>query len=179
MSGPYSPAFWSRPARIFHWVGAVLVLIQIGMGLAMSHLGLVLDQRFILFQWHKSVGMLILLVMVLRCGWRMFDTAPAHAHSLAGHASRVVHALLYMLVFGAILAGWLAVSASPLRLPTVLFGIWNLPHLTGPDMVLYERATLAHRLMSWGLSLLILLHMLAAFFHHLVLRDQILHRMWR
>jgi cytochrome b561 len=173
---------WGGVARLFHWVTAVLIIIQIGMGLAMVHLELGLASRFTLFQWHKSAGFLIVMVTLFRLGWRWFDTQPlpppgtGRVVALAGTVS---HVLLYVLVIGAVLAGWVMISASPLRLPTLLFGLVPVPPIAAPGLQLYQNAVLAHRVFTWSLTGVIAVHGGAAVWHHLVRRDRALVRMWR
>jgi cytochrome b561 len=173
---------WGGVARLFHWVTAILVIVQITMGLAMAHLEFGLATRFTLFQWHKTTGFMVLLVTLCRLGWRWVDTQPAPPPGtgpLARLAARITHLLLYGLVFGAILAGWIMVSASPLRLPTLLFGLVPVPPIAAPGLQLYQNAVLAHRVFTWSLTGVIAVHGGAAVWHHLVRRDRALVRMWR
>jgi cytochrome b561 len=177
-----SAAGWGSVARGFHWVTAILIIVQIAMGLAMAHLEFGLATRFTLFQWHKSAGFMIVLVTLLRLGWRLIDTQPLPRPGtgrVVALAGAINHVLLYVLVMGAVLAGWVMISASPLRVPTLLFGLLPVPAIAAPGLQLYETARLAHRVLTWGLTLLIVVHGAAAACHHLVWRDSTLTRMWR
>ena len=92
------------------------------------------------------------------------------------------HVLLYVLMIGMPLVGWALVSASPLNIPTVLFGVIPWPHL--PIFSdLHDKAHVApvlgmiHAYGAYVLIALLLLHAGAALRHHLVMRDEVLRRM--
>src|SRR5258708_35614917 len=67
---------WGAPAKLFHWVMAALILAQIALGL-MAASWRVSPTKIELFFWHKSTGMLILLLVALRLLWRPPQPAPA------------------------------------------------------------------------------------------------------
>src|SRR6478752_7097484 len=93
---------WSAPAKFFHWLIALLILVQITLGLAAVSWPLS-PTKLNLFFWHKSIGMTVLLLVALRLLWRLTNTAPALPagmpgwERLAAHAS---HFLLYVAMIG-------------------------------------------------------------------------------
>ena len=98
---------------------------------------------------------------------------------LASHAG---HLGLYALLLGLPLLGWAAVPASPLNIPTVLYGVVTLPHLpvltTLPNKKeVAEALEDLHSAGAWGLISLLVVHVGAALRHHLLLRDDVLRRM--
>ncbi|WP_157014241.1 cytochrome b [Mesorhizobium xinjiangense] len=169
-------------AIVLHWTLAVLVIGQIGLGLAMLR---VADKRlsFDLIQWHKSIGLLILALFVLRLAWRLANPQPAPEASLKRWektASAAVHRLLYALLLALPLSGWALVSASVLGIPTLVFGLFLLPHLpveVSEAGEAFWRST--HHLLAFAAILLIAGHILAALRHRILLRDHVLQRMLR
>jgi cytochrome b561 len=103
---------------------------------------------------------------------------PAHERAAASAA----HGLLYLLLVGLPLTGWAVVSLSPFNIPTVLYGLVPWPHLPLalllPDKASAEGVLkLVHAYGAWLLTALLVLHVAAALRHHLILRDDVLHRM--
>lgn len=70
-------------------------------------------------------------------------------------------------------------TTTPVRVPTVVFGLFALPYPTAPDLAMYRIAHTAHVMLAILLSVLIALHFLATMIHALICRDQTLARMWR
>ncbi|MGH1571953.1 cytochrome b [Methylobacterium sp. P31] len=172
-------------AILLHWLSALCVLALIGMGLVMVHAGLTPIRQFQLYQWHKSVGITVLILTALRPAWRLTHRPPPH---LAGmpvrerRAAGVAHGLLYVLLVGLPLSGWAVVSLSPFNIPTVLYGLVPWPHLPLAEFVPSPAAAesilkLVHAYGAWILTALLALHIAAALRHHLILRDDVLRRM--
>lgn len=169
-------------AIALHWVVAVLVIGQIGLGLVMLR---VADQRlaFDLIQWHKSMGLLILALIVLRLVWRLVNPLPLPLASLRRWekiASATVHRLLYAIFLALPLSGWALVSASVLGIPTLVFGIFLLPHLpVGVSEAGEQFWRSLHHLLAFTALGLVAGHAVAALRHHFILRDGVLKRMLR
>ena len=182
---PAAPHAYTRVAIALHWLSALAVLGLIGLGLVMTHGDLAPMRRFELYQWHKSLGITVLALSLLRLGWRLTHRPPPLPPTLPRHeraAAHAAHAVLYGLLLGLPLVGWAVVSASPFNLPTVLYGIVPWPHLPVlPD--LSDKAAVEavlKRVHAWGAWFLIglpVLHVGAALRHHLALRDDTLRRM--
>lgn len=175
---------YTRVAILLHWLSALCVLGLIGMGLLMVHADLSPMDRFQLYQWHKSVGITVLLLTGLRLAWRAGHKPPPHAQDLPvreRRAAAAAHLTLYGLLVGLPLAGWALVSLSPFNIPTVLYGRIPWPHLPLADLVdpTVGEAVMkrVHASGAWFLGLLVLLHAVAALRHHWVLRDDVLRRM--
>ncbi len=110
-------------------------LALIVIGLSMTHLGFAPMTKFKLYQLHKSIGVTILLLALCRLGWRLTHRPPPlpDMPPLQRFAAEAGHVLLYALMLALPLTGWALVSASPLNLPTVLYGVIPWPHLPVPD----------------------------------------------
>jgi cytochrome b561 len=170
---------------LLHWLIAAAIFGQIALGLAMTRQGLPLMRQFQLYQLHKSVGITILLLVVLRVLWRLGHRPPPlppAMPALERRAAGGAHLLLYALILGLPLTGWAVVSASPFNIPTVLYGVVPWPHLPVlpelHDKAPAEAALKAvHAYGAWVLIVLVAVHIAAAFRHAIVLRDGVLRRM--
>ncbi|MDB5577552.1 MAG: cytochrome b [Bradyrhizobium sp.] len=176
---------YSAGAILFHWIIAGLIVLNIWVGWRMG--GLKGLAQFNLFQLHKSIGITVLLLSLLRLGWRMVHRAPAFPASMTSLEKRVavtVHWLLYAFMIILPLTGWVIVSASSLNLPTMLFKTVPWPHLslvhdlpmTTRKMV-EDRFAIMHAWLAWSLLASAALHAAAALKHHFWDRDDVLMRM--
>ena len=176
---------YSAVAILLHWASALGVLALIGMGLIIAHAGLAPMRQFQLYQWHKSVGITVLALTVLRVLWRLTHRPPPHPARMPARervAASTAHGLLYLLLVGLPLTGWAVVSLSPFNIPTVLYGIVPWPHLPLAGLVPDPAAAegilkRVHALGAWVLAALLAVHVAAALRHHLLLRDHVLRRM--
>ncbi len=131
------------------------------------------------FSVHKSIGMTILFLAVLRLAWRTVDRRPADPAGMpkwqvfGAHAG---HMLLYVLIFLVPLSGWWFDSVSGLR-PLYWFNLFEIPHMVAPDPALKQLARDGHELLFWVLVVVALGHAAMAFFHQFVDRDGTLARM--
>lgn len=177
---------YSGIAISLHWLIAILIIGLLVVGKFMTSLDEADPLRFTLTQWHKSFGISILALSVLRLLWRLAHKAPPLPELTKRWervASGLVHALLYVLMLGLPLTGWVMVSASPLNISTILFNLVPLPHLPVlPDLA--NKAEIAelfheiHEIASGVLIALLLLHIGAALRHQFVQHDHIMRRMW-
>lgn len=168
---------WGALARTFHWLMAVLIIVLGLVGLWMTGLSNS-PQKIKIYAIHKSVGLTVLALVLLRLSWRLFDRRPRDVpmplwQTWAAHAT---HWLLYALMLALPLSGWLYNSAS--GYPLQWFWAFNLPSLSGgADPAL---KSLAHFVHEWGFWLLVALlaaHVGGALKHHLIDRDETLVRM--
>ena len=174
---------WGSLAKFFHWTTVILILIQATIGLIMVEL----PKRpnvIPVYTFHKSLGLTIFALALLRLGWRLFDPRPEEPASVPHwqvKAARIGHAALYTLIFIVPLSGWLFDSATRLR-PLYWFGLFQVPSLTGgPNETLKPIAEAAHEWLFWTLAVVAAGHVVAALIHHFRDRDEVLVRMlpWR
>lgn len=168
---------WGWPAKFFHWTVAVLVLAQFALGPAAvaSRLS---PLKLNLFVWHKSIGILILLLMGLRLAWRLSHPSPALPGTMPAwerRSARLNHALMYAILVALPLSGWVINSAK--NIPLRLFWWIPLPAIAGPDKAMADLSAGVHLLLFFALVALLLLHVGAALRHHWVSRDDVLRRM--
>jgi cytochrome b561 len=168
---------WGSPAKFLHWLIAALVLVQIALGWSAVTWRLS-PLKLDLFVWHKSIGLLILGLMLLRVLWRFSHRAPELPAGTARwerHAARLSHLLLYGLLLAMPLSGWIVNSAA--NIPVRVFWLVRLPNLVDPSKATEDIAARVHLLLFGVLALLLLVHVGAALRHHFVLRDNVLLRM--
>lgn len=189
MSAMNSKTVWGLPARVLHWVMALLILGLAAVGLYAVEFQTDLIARIELTQTHKSFGFIVFWLAVLRVIWRLANPTPALPDSMPGWqkaASHASHLALYALIFAIPLTGWLMASASPLndegaypvQIKNEVFGLFSMPDPfpTG-DKELSDSLAKAHFWLAMTLLGVLVLHVLAALKHHFVDRDTILTRM--
>lgn len=181
MSMP-TPAY-NLPARALHWLVLALLTVQFigaqimpeGEDEGMQSAPLAGS----LVDWHMSLGVLIALVVLVRLAWRATWTTPPLPEALPAwqeKAARLTHMALYGLLLAIPLAGWAYASAKGWTV--TLFHTFSLPGLlptgTVPDLL-----GDLHGLMANLMLAVAGLHVAAALWHHYLLRDGLLARMWR
>ena len=176
-----TPATYNRVAIGLHWLIALMIIGQLAGGLVMVTMG-VSSLTFELYQWHKSFGILILLLSFARLGWRLTHPVPALPAGMKPWekaAARFTHIGFYVLMIGVPISGWLMVSASTLGIDTVLFKLIPWPHVPGipQSEALEELFKGGHELLAKLTIGLLVLHLGAALKHHFVNRDDVLTRM--
>jgi cytochrome b561 len=170
--------------RLLHWLIALLVLALLGVGMIFAFMGFDgIQQTFgkgganALYTYHKTFGILVLGLMVLRLGFRLTLGAPAYRPPLTGlelAASRTVHGLFYVALLAMPVLGWLATAAADY--PVQFFDM-RLPGLIGKDKALGETLFGLHGLVGWLILGLIAVHIAGALRHKLVKHDSVMARM--
>jgi cytochrome b561 len=172
-------------AIILHWLIAAGVLALIAIGLTMAHGTIAAATKFKLFQLHKSIGITMLGLILVRLAWRLGHVPPALPEAMPSSektAAAATHGLFYVLLLGLPLTGWALVSVAPINIPTILFGLVRWPHI-GFLASLHDKAPVAatldyvHAYGAWALLALIALHIAAALRHQFWIGDDILGRM--
>jgi cytochrome b561 len=181
MSGTVKPRRrWSLAGQALHWLSAALILFMLGLGLTMVELVTDPGRRFELYQLHKTCGALVFLLIALRTLWRLGAAAPEPPATMPRHErilSRMVHIVLYLMIFAITISGYVMISASPLPLPVELPGGIAVPNLIAPDYDLSETMKTLHHRLAWVLLGLVAFHVLAALKHHFWDRDDVLRQM--
>lgn len=175
--GSNSDSAWGAPSKFFHWFVAALIFAQFALGWLAAGWRLS-PAKLNLFVWHKSIGMVILALVLLRLMWRLANpspTLPEDTPAWERFAAHMSHALLYVLMIGMPLSGWIINSAA--GIPFSIFWTVPLPAVVAPDKHTAALATLVHFSLFLVFAVLLVVHIGAALWHHFIKRDRVLIRM--
>ena len=176
-----TPSNYSAIARLLHWVIAILIGGQLIGGFVLGHELVEGETLYQFAQLHKSFGLLVLLLSVLRLVWRFVNPPPPLPQDMKRWEviiSKLTHILFYVLMIAVPLAGWAYVSASPLQIPTKMFGFLPVPHLPLPvNDALAERLSGLHEFFAFATMGLLVLHVGAALKHSVTAGDKVMRRM--
>jgi cytochrome b561 len=162
--------------RLLHWVMAICILAMLFIGVGM--VSSVAPKYLTLIAIHKSLGITILLLALIRLVVRLRYGAPAlpadlpEPMKLAAHLS---HYALYALMMVMPLLGWAMLSAG--AYPVVVFGSVYLPAILPQSDSLHTWLWDAHFYLAFAFFALVLMHVAAALFHALVRRDGVFESM--
>lgn len=175
---------YSLVQRLLHWLIVIVALALLGVGLTLGNLGYEgavesfgSDLTNSLYTYHKTFGVLLLGLMVLRLALRLGMGAPPYRQPLLPWqraASRLVHGLFYLVLIAMPVVGWLGTAAGGYP---VQFFDWTLPGLIAKDESLSKDLFELHGWLGWLLIGLILIHVSAALMHWLIQRDGVMQRM--
>ncbi len=163
-------------SQLLHWLIAALVLWQFVLAQLAGNASLF--ERLVLLGRHKSVGMTILMLAVVRLLWKLVNPRPVILPGLPRYhraLARLSHGLMYALIFALPLTGWLMSSA--LNTPVSYFGFFTWPDLVEPQQELGDLLALVHAYLFMLLAGTIAVHASAALFHHFVVKDSVLRGM--
>lgn len=164
-------------AKLLHWGILALIIAQYLLAEAAEELGDGPEKLGVITN-HKSLGLLILLLMLARIGWKLANRGLPQPVPMARPqqiAAAAGHGLLYLLLLALPLSGWMMSSAA--GYPSSFFGIFDFPMLVGTSHDLHEALEEVHETLFNAVVILAVLHALAALFHHFWVKDDTLRRM--
>jgi len=171
------PLRYTPVAQTFHWVIAALIVTQFVLGWTAVDLPTGMH-KLAVFARHKSFGMTVLMLAVLRLAWRFTHrppALPAGMTSLERLLANATHIAFYVLLFVMPLTGWMMSSAK--NYSVSWFGLFTWPNLIGQNEAAFNLLKSTHDLLSDVLLVTACLHVLAALKHHFWNRDGVLLRM--
>jgi len=177
MSLRNTAARYGSVAQLFHWLVVVLIVTQYVLA-SMAHDLPPNLEKLTLLARHKSVGITVLTLAVLRLIWRWLNPVPElprHMPAWERFAAHASHFLLYALILVIPLTGWLMSSAK--NYTVSWFNLFSLPNLVGPNEKLFDFFHETHEILATVLFYLALLHIAAALKHHFYDRDNVLRGM--
>jgi cytochrome b561 len=163
-------ADWSPGQRRLHWWSAALVLFAFSLGwlmVAVSTHQLLL--KFLLYQLHKSAGLIVLVLVLVRLALRTLRGRPAWDADLPRwqlRAAASVHVLLYLLLAAVPVLGYLTAASAPAGVPTLFLGVIPVPNIIGTDAAWFAVLRPLHRAAAVTLVLLAAAHALAGVHNH-------------
>jgi cytochrome b561 len=172
-----TPERWGSVSIALHWITALAILGLVVVGYVMVELppG---RTKIEVYNLHKSIGLTVLGLTLLRLGWRLAQPAPALPSGLPAWqqwAARLGHLGLYALLLLIPLSGWVYNWAS--NFPTRWFGHTLMASPGAVDAALKALAKEVHVWGVYALLALLVAHAGAAFWHHYQLKDTVLRRM--
>lgn len=184
---------WGSLAKTFHWIIVTLIVIEVPVGFLMTYTyglnyrdkGAALPLHTLFSQIHHTNGFLILLLATIRLAWRLHGrrpTAEGDHFVFQDRLAGLTHALLYTLLILLPFSGWAALSVYRVA-PIWLFDRsnivpWILPKAPVASPFGYGFFGHVHVYAVWVGGGLLALHVVAALWHHFVVKDGTLVRMW-
>lgn len=170
---------YSPVARFLHWTTAALVLFMIPVGFYIANVenGPFQDQ---IYDLHKSVGMLILPLVLIRLAYRLTHPPPplpADIPMLQQAAAHANHWGLYAMLIAQPIIGWIGTSAY--RAPVNFFWLFAWPPIWREDRKFSDFMFQVHGWIGIAITVFVAAHIAAALFHHFVRKDDVLTRMLR
>ena len=162
--------------RLLHWLMAALIIAMLFIGVGMVQT--VAPKYVWLLETHRTIGVLILLLVVIRLGVRFISGTPPLPRDLPAPmriAAQLSHVALYGLMLVMPLIGWAMLSTA--AYPIVLFGGIRIPSILPQNNELHTILWNAHYYLAFAFFALVLMHFAAALFHGLVRRDGVLSAM--
>jgi len=168
---------WGAIAQLFHWLIVALIIVQLTLAEMADDLpnGM---RKLTLLSRHKSFGITILMLVILRLIWRSLNAHPPLPDNLKPYERKLAtfsHGALYALLFAIPLSGWTMSSAR--GFPVSWFGFFQLPDLVPRSRPLYEALVTTHVTLVGVLLAVVALHIAGALKHHFVHKDDVLKRM--
>ena len=173
----YDRVRYDAVAMTLHWLTALLVVLLFGLAQVWSFFAKETPHRELMIVTHMSFGILLTMVLVVRIVWRL---TPGHqvqdaTTGLVELASKVVHYLLYGLLIGQVVLGFVLRWSG--NEAVIFFGLPIPPPFATFSKPAHELVGGAHNWIGWSIIILAGGHAAAALFHHFILRDDVLWRM--
>ncbi|WP_319557949.1 cytochrome b [Thiomicrorhabdus sp.] len=162
-------------SRANHWISAALFIGLVILGIYMHELDKG-PEKTELYALHKSLGIGLFMLMILRLVWLKVSPNPEQLSKtkfehILGHA---VKGILYLAMLILPISGWVMSNSG--GHPVAFFDLFTLPTIVGENHDIHEIAEEVHEIGKWML-LIILLHVAGALKHHIVYKDSTLLRM--
>jgi cytochrome b561 len=177
MPSQTAPTRYGAAAQLFHWLIAGLIVVQVVLANLQEDLPQGARKLAILAR-HKSFGMTIFMLAILRLLWRLGHAPPplpAGMTRFEQTAARATHYAFYVLLFVMPLTGWMMSSAK--NYSVSWFGLFTWPNLVAPSEPAFKLLRATHDALAGVLLTLAVLHILAALKHHFWNKDDVLVRM--
>ncbi|CAL76638.1 putative Cytochrome b561 family protein [Bradyrhizobium sp. ORS 278] len=171
---------WGGVARALHWVIGPTILVMIAFGWWMNHIPARPD-RFFYRSIHADIGYVLLVLLLARMAWRLFNPTPALPADTPRWLAAVARANqwgLDLVTLAVIMLGW-AHSGAHTPDYSSWFGVFHVPQFTNPDKEAARAWEDRHIFFAYVLLALSVLHIAAAVWHHRVKRDDVALRMVR
>ena len=159
-----------------HWLIAIMVIANVLLAIGTEDMSRATHKSAMAI--HKSLGIIVLLLSFARIGWRLIHRPPplpALTPTWQAIVSKAVHTLFYLLIVLLPVSGWVWMSAAGAKVD--IFGLFQMPSLTGTDKALADAMHESHEFMGLTMLALIVIHVLAALKHQYLDKTDLLSRM--
>lgn len=162
-------------AVFLHWIMALLIPALFIAGVYMTDLSYYDSLYHLLPWWHKSMGLMVMALLLFRGAWRLINPTPT---PLTSHqtwmvkSARATHCVFYLLILLITISGYLMSTADGHGID--FFGAYNVPAVTELSPVHTDLMGVAHFYLAWALIVLLVVHVLAALKHHFIDKDSTL-----
>lgn len=163
--------------KFLHWGIGLLVIGLLAVGFFMANFMEPSQTMFALYKWHKQLGIVVLIAIVVRMGWRMMNVRPAYLGPNKKWeivAAKAVHYLFYAALIAMPLSGWMMSSAKGFSVS--FFGM-TLPNFIDPSDEMAGLTRAVHAYVAYSLLVLLTLHVGGVLKHVVIYKDQTLRRM--
>ncbi|MBS0271412.1 MAG: cytochrome b [Proteobacteria bacterium] len=169
---------WGGVTQLFHWGMVFLIIIQYSLAYTMLDMP-PSNQKWMLFAWHKEMGLTFFILVFLRLWWREYNMVPIASENTPywDHIlSKSNIWVLYFLMFLFPLTGFLM---SVLGGHSVsYFNLFTIPSFMNSPNMYAEFFLTAHIWISYSLYVFVGLHILGGLYHYFYLKDDVLLRMF-
>jgi cytochrome b561 len=173
------PLRYASPAVAIHWIVVALLLTQVWLGFTFADMARG-PARAEYFTWHKTVGATILVLTLIRLGYRLMNPPPPYPESMPDWRRTAAvwsHRLLYLLMIALPLTGLTAVSGVSSAPTTPLAGGIPLPTIPGVSKAAGEMSAGVHEVLVYSTIALLVIHIGAALYEQFAARDGVAYRM--
>jgi cytochrome b561 len=179
---------YNNTAIFLHWFIALAIILQLCGGIWMVgaiNIEATKQTAYNFYQYHKSLGFVILVASLFRLFWRVAHKVPPlpeHMKLWEKVAAHLSHLALYVLLIGIPLLGWAMVSTSPYGIPTRIFNLFEWPHIpflanSDNKLELHQFFKDSHKYTAYLMILLLFIHLSAALKHQFIDKDNLIKRM--
>jgi cytochrome b561 len=172
-----TPETFGTVAKAFHWIMALMIVTLLAVGLVMVEMA-PSPAKYKLYALHKSAGLTVFCLVILRLVWRLSHVVPRVPGSLGAVHRFLIKSsplVLYGLMVLMPISGFIMSDAG--GHPITFFGLYTLPNLFAKNPDLSKTAQLVHHYAGLTFIGILVAHTGAAFYHHFILKNTILQRM--
>lgn len=164
-------------SQVLHW-GVFLMFVSLYVLAEMMEDAPKGPERMALYDLHKSIGITVLFTVFLRLSWRIANPVPEPSGKVSKWlelAASASHYVLYAVMFIMPVSGYvMSVSGGH---DVSWFGLFTLPNLVAKNEGLHEFGEESHEVMAAVILVLVSVHILAALWHHFIVKDNVFRRM--
>lgn len=163
--------------KTFHWLIALMIIGMLTVGFIMADMD-PSPTKMTLYGLHKATGAVILILVIMRLTWRLMNPVPQLPSSLRPMHHRLAKLsplALYTLLFLMPLSGYTLSTAA--GYPISIYGLFTLPSLLPKNLEVSKMAVTIHKYGAFAFIGVLVLHVSAAFYHHFILKTNVLRRM--